>query len=134
MTHVKLLHQLLHFCTSYCISVFTLKLRVVDEKTLLHRPLNQNMKLYSNKTLWTRQKGVSREQRTPSFPKNKHFLPPWYAHVRHLNFRSRACFEQRVPWHSGNYKVWIHSETRTWHDTQYSQTQVCSRKSNTGLY
>ena len=34
----------------------------------------------------------------------------------HLNFRFRACFEQRVPWHSGNYRVWIHSETRTWHD------------------
>ena len=34
----------------------------------------------------------------------------------HLNFRFRACFEQGVPWHSGKYKVWIHSETRTWHD------------------
>ena len=34
----------------------------------------------------------------------------------HLNFRFRACFEQEVPWHSGNYRVWIHSETRTWHD------------------
>ena len=34
----------------------------------------------------------------------------------HLNFRFRACFEQEVPWHSGNYKVWIHSETRTWDD------------------
>ena len=34
----------------------------------------------------------------------------------HLNFRFRACFEQGVPWHSGNYSVWIHSETRTWHD------------------
>ena len=34
----------------------------------------------------------------------------------HLNFRFRVCFEQRVSWHSGNYKVWIHSETRTWHD------------------
>ena len=22
----------------------------------------------------------------------------------------------RLPWHSGNYRVWIHSETRTWHD------------------
>ena len=27
-----------------------------------------------------------------------------------------ACFEQGVPWHSGNYRVWIHSETRRWHD------------------
>ena len=34
----------------------------------------------------------------------------------HLNFRIRACFEQGVPWHSRNYRVWIHSETRTWHD------------------
>ena len=34
----------------------------------------------------------------------------------YLNFRFRACSEQGVPWHSGNYRVWIHSETRTWHD------------------
>ena len=34
----------------------------------------------------------------------------------HLNLRFRACFEQRVPWHSGNYSVWIHSDTRTRHD------------------
>ena len=34
----------------------------------------------------------------------------------HLNFRLRTCFEQGVPWQSGNYRVWIYSETRTWHD------------------
>ena len=34
----------------------------------------------------------------------------------HLNFRFHACFEQGVPWHSGNYGVGIHSETCTWHD------------------
>ena len=34
----------------------------------------------------------------------------------HLNFRFRNCFEQGVPWHSGNYRMWIHSETRTLHD------------------
>ena len=34
----------------------------------------------------------------------------------HLNFRFCACFEQGVPWHSGNYRVRIHSETCTWHD------------------
>ena len=39
----------------------------------------------------------------------------------HLNFRFRICFEQGVPWHSGNHRVWIHSETRTWHDRTYSQ-------------
>ena len=36
----------------------------------------------------------------------------------HLNFRYRACFEKGVPWHSGNYRVWIHYETRTWHDNK----------------
>ena len=34
----------------------------------------------------------------------------------HLNFRYCAFFEQRVPWHSGNYGVQILSEMRTWHD------------------
>ena len=34
----------------------------------------------------------------------------------HLNCRFRACFKQEVPWHSGNYRLWIHSEMRTWHE------------------
>ena len=34
----------------------------------------------------------------------------------HLNFRFRACLEQGVPWHSGNYKVWFHCEIPTWYD------------------
>ena len=34
----------------------------------------------------------------------------------HLDFRIPACFEEGVPWHSGNYRVLIHSGTRTWHD------------------
>ena len=34
----------------------------------------------------------------------------------HLNFRFSTCFEQKVPWHSDNYRVRIHSETRNWHD------------------
>ena len=34
----------------------------------------------------------------------------------HLNFRFCACFKQGVPWHPGNYRVWRHSEMRTWHD------------------
>ena len=33
-----------------------------------------------------------------------------------LNFRYCVCFEQGVPWHSGIYRIRIHSETRTWHD------------------
>ena len=32
-----------------------------------------------------------------------------------LYFRFRACFEQGVPWHPGNYKVWIQSETHLMH-------------------
>ena len=34
----------------------------------------------------------------------------------HLNVRSRTCFEHGVPRHAGNYRVWIHSEMRMWHD------------------
>ena len=34
----------------------------------------------------------------------------------HLNFRYCAFFKQRVPWHSGNYRMWIHSKLHTWHD------------------
>ena len=33
----------------------------------------------------------------------------------HLNFRFCTCFKQGVSWHC-NYRVWIHSVTRTWHD------------------
>ena len=38
------------------------------------------------------------------------------SHCSHLNFRYHVCFKQEAPWHSENYWVWIHSETRTWHD------------------
>ena len=34
----------------------------------------------------------------------------------HLTFRYPASFEQGSSWHLGNYRVWIHSEVRTWHD------------------
>ena len=34
----------------------------------------------------------------------------------HLNFRFLPCFEQGLPWHSGNYRVFIQSETSTWHE------------------
>ena len=33
-----------------------------------------------------------------------------------VNFNNGACFEQGIPWHSGNFRVEIHSETRMWHD------------------
>ena len=34
----------------------------------------------------------------------------------HLNFRFGTCFEQGVPGDSGNYGMWLQSETRTWQD------------------
>ena len=45
----------------------------------------------------------------------------------HLNFRFHACFEQGVPWHSENYRAWIHSETHTWHDKNI-QSKALYRK------
>ena len=35
------------------------------------------------------------------------------SYCSNLNFKYRACFKQRVSWHSGNYRVWIQSITRT---------------------
>ena len=37
------------------------------------------------------------------------------SYCSHLNFRFHTCFEQ-VPWNSGNYRAWIHSEMNMWHD------------------
>ena len=48
----------------------------------------------------------------------------------HLNFRFYACFEQGVPWHSGNHRVWVHSETRTWHDQNIQYRSVFRTQSN----
>ena len=46
-----------------------------------------------------------------------------------LNFRFRACFEQGVLWHSGNYRMWIHSEMHTWHDRNIQSNFFWSKKS-----
>ena len=50
------------------------------------------------------------------------------SHCSRSNFRFRVCFEQGVPWHSGNYKVWIHSETRSRQDKNIQS--VCVLFSN----
>ena len=34
----------------------------------------------------------------------------------HLHFIYRVCFEPGVHWHSGNFRLWIHTKTRMWHD------------------
>ena len=38
------------------------------------------------------------------------------SHCSLLVLRCGVCFEQGVPWHSGIYRVWIHSETHNWSD------------------
>ena len=45
----------------------------------------------------------------------------------YLIFRYRDCFEQGVPWHSSNYRVWIHSETRTWNDKNIQSYNTSSK-------
>ena len=54
--------------------------------------------------------------------------------LRHLNLRFRACFEQGVPWHSGNCRVWIHSETRTWHDKNIQSSLGSLPRINISLF
>ena len=46
------------------------------------------------------------------------------------NFRYCACFEQGLPWHSGHYKMQIHSDMRTWHDNNI-QSKTIPNKSYT---
>ena len=43
----------------------------------------------------------------------------------HLNFRYRACFERGVPWYSGNYRAWIHSETWMWNNKNIQTNAPC---------
>ena len=49
----------------------------------------------------------------------------------HLSFSYDACFKQGVPWHSGNYRVWIHSETHMWHGKNI-QSFFCIIQCNIG--
>ena len=51
------------------------------------------------------------------------------SHCSHFNFKYHAWFlsKKKVPWHSGNCRVYIHSETCSWHDDmtrRYSQLYV----------
>ena len=40
----------------------------------------------------------------------------WIHALQVVRTQLHGCFEQWVPWYSGNYRIWIHSEIRTWHD------------------
>ena len=51
-----------------------------------------------------------------------------------LNFRYHACFKQEVPWYSDNYRVWIHSETRTLHDKNISHSHSFLWKIQNGFF
>ena len=44
----------------------------------------------------------------------------------HLNFRYGACFEQKVSGHLANYRVWIHSKTRMWHNKNMHTVKIIS--------
>ena len=48
----------------------------------------------------------------------------------HLKFRYRACFEQRVAWYSGRYRVQFHPETRTWHGNNIQLSPFVLEDSN----
>ena len=43
----------------------------------------------------------------------------------YLNIGFRNCFQQGVPWHSGNYKMSIHSKMRTWNDRKIQSNGPC---------
>ena len=47
----------------------------------------------------------------------------------HLNINFHTCFDQGVPWHSGNYRVWIHSERRTCHDENIKSMRRADKNS-----
>ena len=51
---------------------------------------------------WTRTHNDLVHKRTP----NHLSKLTWF----HTCFRFHGCFEQGFPWHSGNYRVWIHSK------------------------
>ena len=45
-----------------------------------------------------------------------------------------TCSEYGVPWHSDNYRVWIHSKTRTWHDNNIQARKFVKIHINFKLY
>ena len=50
-----------------------------------------------------------------------------WVQLQSLNFQISRLLQTGmagVPWHSGNYRVWIHSKMRTWHDKNM-QCMIC---------
>ena len=52
------------------------------------------------------------------------------ANLQSLKLQILRLLRARVPWHSGNYRVWIHSETPMWYD----KTIQCYVSSKIGFY
>ena len=53
--------------------------------------------------------------------------------LQSLTFRYWACFEQGVPWYSGNYRVYIHSKTVMWRVRTHSRNKCRLMKHNSEL-
>ena len=51
----------------------------------------------------------------------------------HFTLRFHACFQQGVPWHSGNYRVWIRYEMHMWHDKIKCTMQISTQNTAQSL-
>ena len=52
--------------------------------------------------------------------------------LQSLKLQISRLLRARNSWHSGNYRVWIHSETRTWHDKNiHYYSKLSSKLANT---
>ena len=61
---------------------------------------------------------------------NLHSMVAWMSRNSLLE---TSISQQRVPWHSGNYRVYIYSEASTWHDITYRvihRTNDCPKRSS----
>ena len=50
--------------------------------------------------------------------------------LQSLKLQISRLFRARVLWHSGNYRVWIHSDMRTWHDKNIQSNATYSQQSS----
>ena len=65
---------------------------------------------------WTRTQGHLFRKRTKWF---------WVrVQLQSLKLQISRLLRARISWHSGNYRVWIHSETRTWHDRNIQSSSM----------
>ena len=91
-------------------------LQGIDSCNSLHSPDFNGTQSYNH---------LVRKRTLNHFGQSGQFGYGFESRYSHLNFRFRPCFEQGVPSHSDNYRVWIHSETRTWHDENIINRFTC---------